>query len=833
MLFAWAVPAALWLLVHFTAEACSPAHVPAGHPPHHAETCARGTMTADTTAHVQPGTNVTLSCQMSHPQHGRIAIFFNDSELISNNSHSVSTRFPVRAYGRFTFTCKIVWEHKKKLICGIIINSGNPPDEPRNVSCVQEGTDGHPTCSWEKGRFTYIPTSYVLRLSNGTDVICVSEESLNEKFGSLTLSKLDFDSNYTVVVIASNELGSALSQQLRFMLVDIVKPRPPDFLVECGNSSSTTSCTFSWHAEAPAQLCRLRYRPLTRDTWSRVENLTSETCNLHGLEPHTTYKFQVSCKIHPERGLWSDWQTYQTQTPEAEPTGRLDVWYHQQDLDSQRQNISLFWKALRKSEARGQILGYTVTFEALSQQSPPAETHLATQTSYTRVMPRVDYKITVTAENSRGRSPPTSITTNLGTQELPPPQKVSVVAVGSSSILVSWGPPAHPPAPIGGYVVEWAHGAEDLCPPAWVKVPAPNLSTLIAEHLKDNLCYQVRVFALYWDRAGQAVSARGNSRAKAPSAGPQMHITPQANGILVSWEEIPAHQQRGCIVGYHIYLQKRGQEEAPTTYAVPGAPAQHSLYITHLQPGQLYTLWMTASTTAGEGPSGNSETICLESAAVDWVAVVLTCSFLILSACLCSVPPVRKALRPLLSALVPRWPSQPIPDPANAAWVKSCLSVKAELSWPSNPFLHSSSTFEEPQPTPVEEAFVKTDLLVLKDQLLLGSSGRRDWLGPEELVYPALPGPALGQGDEQQLPQLYQRLGVEVAGQTQGVSEYITSPVTDTATTGLPLLAAEDHPELQDNPLPAFPTTLLTLLFPYEGNLTLDAVKMNSSSFPR
>ncbi|NXG64664.1 I12R2 protein, partial [Hemiprocne comata] len=78
-------------------------------------------------------------------------------------SSSVSITFPVRSYGRHTFTCKTGWEYKKKLICGIDIDSGNPPDEPRNVSCVQEGTDGHPTCTWEKGRFTYIPTSYVLR----------------------------------------------------------------------------------------------------------------------------------------------------------------------------------------------------------------------------------------------------------------------------------------------------------------------------------------------------------------------------------------------------------------------------------------------------------------------------------------------------------------------------------------------------------------------------------------------------------------------------------------------------------------------------------------------
>ena len=45
-----------------------------------------------------------------------------------------------------------------------------------------------------------------------------------------------------------------------------------------------------------------------------------------------------------------------------------------------------------------------------------------------------------------------------------------------------------------------------------------------------------------------------------------MYTTPQANGILVAWEEIPAHQQRGCITGYHIYLQKKDGQVAPDVY---------------------------------------------------------------------------------------------------------------------------------------------------------------------------------------------------------------------------------------------------------------------------
>jgi len=74
-------------------------------------------------------------------------------------------------------------------------------------------------------------------------------------------------------------------------------------------------------------------------------------------------------------------------------------------------------QALQKSEARGKILHYTVTFEALSHgESKAIETNVTTQTNYTRVTPKMDYKITVTADNSRGSSPPASILTNVGIQ---------------------------------------------------------------------------------------------------------------------------------------------------------------------------------------------------------------------------------------------------------------------------------------------------------------------------------------------------------------------------------------------------------------------------------
>ncbi|NWV33992.1 I12R2 protein, partial [Grantiella picta] len=72
---------------------------------------------------------------------------------------SVSKTFLVTTYGKHTFSCKAICD-KTKLVCGIDIRCGNPPDEPRNVSCIQQGTGGRPTCTWDRGRLTYLHTTY-------------------------------------------------------------------------------------------------------------------------------------------------------------------------------------------------------------------------------------------------------------------------------------------------------------------------------------------------------------------------------------------------------------------------------------------------------------------------------------------------------------------------------------------------------------------------------------------------------------------------------------------------------------------------------------------------
>ncbi|XP_006125082.2 interleukin-12 receptor subunit beta-2 [Pelodiscus sinensis] len=809
----WIMHVAMWCVVQAVTESCD-----------------KGDMIASTDSVVLPGSNITFSCRLKQGERCK--------ELIFNSSEMVLT------YGRHTFICKC--KSNEKLICGVDIYVGNPPDQPRNVSCIQYGRDGHITCTWDKGRPTHIETTYVIQLTNETECLSFFEENVeNPKYGSLKLTKLNFYSNYTAVVAASNRLGNASSLPFTFMFIDIVKPHSPtDILVKFDNFSAT-NCTVLWQDQQQTQSCRLRYRPANNHVWNMVETLNATRYYLHELKPHTEYEFQVCCRFHPNRGIWSEWSTFRIQTPEAAPTGLLDVWYIRQDIDSQKQNITLFWKVMSKSEARGKILHYTLSFQALKQKTNVYDT---TQTHYVQVLPKVDYNITVCAHNSKGNSPLTSIVTDLSILDLPPPQNISFTPMENNSIFVIWEPPIESAAFINGYIVKWAETNSPGPHLNWIKFSTSQLSTVISESIKQDACYDIHVFALYSKRTGRAAAARGYSKQKAPSAGPQISTAVNGNGVWVSWEEIPGDQQMGCIISYKIYLQKKTSETGLKVYDIPIETSRNSFLITDLQHDVNYVLWMTASTMAGESPKGNEELVYLESSS-EWIIVLAACIFFGISVFICLVQSAQKDF--LLAVLVPKWYRKAIPDPANSTWAKKYSSVADELNLHSNQFVSYLSSFEEPETIEVEEVFIKSEPAAFKDISIfnikssedhhwptIGNSFEKPESGEQNSEYKPLVASTPEDGDNYKchLPYLYKKVIVE---ETEQISEYLANPLTDMTVNYLPsnilspiMDTNEEGNEFECKSFSIFPTTsLLMPVFSYGGKLTLDAVKIDGSCF--
>ncbi|XP_068822061.1 interleukin-12 receptor subunit beta-2 isoform X2 [Capricornis sumatraensis] len=502
------------------------------------DVCKRGDVTVQPSHVVSLGSAVNISCSLK-PKQGylpssslnKLILYKFDRRICVQHGHSLSFQVTGLPLGTTLFVCKLAYRSRKEIrICGAEISVGVVPEQPRNLSCIQKGEHGTVTCTWDRGRDTHLYTAYTLQLNGPKNLTW--QKQCNDHYCDhldlgINLTPESLESSYTVKVTAINSLGSASSFPSSFTLLDIVRPLPPwDIRIKFVNAS-VNRCTLLWRDEGLVLLNQLRYRPINSRSWNMVNATNAKgRYDLLDLKPFTEYEFQISSKLHLYKGSWSDWsESLQIQTPEEEPIGMLDVWYMRQHIDHNRQQISLFWKNLSLSEARGKILHYQVTLQEVAGGEITLQ-NVTEDTSWTWVIPRTGtWAVAVSAANSKGSSLPTRITiTDLCGAELLAPQQVFAKSEGMDKLMVMWTPPEKAATAVQKYVVEWRelHPGGGMQPPlGWLWSPPYRLSALISEipyrlspnsHPIDSL--QPRVTYVLWMTALTAAgeSPQGNER---------------------------------------------------------------------------------------------------------------------------------------------------------------------------------------------------------------------------------------------------------------------------------------------------------------------------------
>ncbi|XP_021504669.1 interleukin-12 receptor subunit beta-2 isoform X1 [Meriones unguiculatus] len=818
--------------------------------------CKRGSVTVQPSPTIPLGAAANISCSLnskygcSHHE-DQLTLFKSEKIIHVHQGQAFTFQVTNLPLDKNVFVCKTKCNAIPKVVCGVQISVGVPPEQPQNLSCVQTGENGTVACTWDPGRDTHLQTTYTLQLTGpNNDIFQARNSCQNCSHLALrsTLTPEFADSKYTVSVTAVNDLGNSSSFPFTFTFLDIVRPLPPwDIRISFLNDSGSNGI-LQWKDEGHVAFNQLRYRPLNSTSWNMVYAANAKgKYVLQDLTPFTEYEFQISSKLHLSKGSWSEWsESLKTQTPEEAPNGTLDVWYMKQNISYNRQNISLSWKRLSPSEARGKIT-YQVTLQEVTNKTILQNT--TEDTSWTVVIPRTGaWTASVSATNSKGTSSPAHISVvDLCGAGLLAPYQISSKSE-NRSIMVTWQPPRKATSAVQEYIVEWRHqGESNKKFPQWLRVPHynhSNLSALISENIDPNICYEIKVHALSEDQRGCS-SIWGDSRPKAPLSGPHIiAVTEKEESIFLSWTPIPAQEQMGCILHYRIYWKERDSPEKPVHCEIPYRYPQNSYPISSLQPGVTYVLWMTALTAAGESPQGNEREFCPRGNA-NWKAFVVTSIFIaIIIVGIFSIRYFRQKTFAFLSALRPAWYSRTIPDPANSTWVKKYASVE-EKTQPMDSLLMTWPTPEEPEPLIINEVLYQMVPVIRKPYCSKRGQGFQSYsASKEDTIYIASSPQPTGtlKAETRQIVNLYKVLG------SRDPDSKLASPLTVTPVDYLPshegylpsniedLSPSEAPPtdsldlEHQHIPLSIFASSTLRPLTFCGERLTLDRLKMGYDS---
>uniref|UniRef100_A0A3Q2CKF2 Interleukin-6 receptor subunit beta-like n=1 Tax=Cyprinodon variegatus TaxID=28743 RepID=A0A3Q2CKF2_CYPVA len=353
--------------------------------------------------------------------------------------------------------------------------------------------------------------------------------------------------------------------------------------------------------------------------------------------PDTFYRIRLRHRYQGPASPWSKWSnacegTTAEDVPSAAPVLWREVVHASRDGG---RLISLLWKPLPRLLANGRVRRYNVYCRTENGQilkdNGSCRTLLDVDTSCRLALPAVRCSCALTASTSAGTSPEDRVWIPGSSEtEPPPPVKVTVEPLaGNRSMEVRWTSP--PNLPVSGFVVEWLAVREKTSSVLyWEKLNSSCTKLVITDGVKPAERYAVSVKALYGEQgAGKNVTLHVYTLEGTPSAGPNVQVE-HISGSLVelSWSPVPVELLHGFIRNYTLYYTTNNQPAKSIT--VPGHVHRYTLE--NMSPG-IYDIFMSASTIAGTGPTGNRTNVHIgseETSIVIWVVVPLLLMLVVL-----------------------------------------------------------------------------------------------------------------------------------------------------------------------------------------------------------
>ncbi|NXP03003.1 CSF3R factor, partial [Thinocorus orbignyianus] len=599
--------------------------------------------------------------------------------------------------------CWLEWNGTKQRVGMAEIRAGYPPAKPFNLSCVLNLSDYGLTCRWERGADSHLPTSVTLKCAGD----CQAHPSCcrRSRAPAVTGCTPQGDSSHCTVprrllqlyrqmeiwVSATNALGTAESEHLRIDPMDVAKLDPPTLQSIQSIPFQTDCITLAWEvARSNAHMelqCELRYRANGDPAWALVPNIAGQagTAQHCGFLFGTRYHFQMRCRRSSAQGYWSEWSPGRNYTThEKAPSGKLDAWWSVHSAGAGgRLEVQLCWKAPRRQEANGKVLGYRVTLVPRRRGRDPPTICNTTRTQCNFSVPAGTRRVYLSAYNAAGESAPTEVI--LLERRGQPLARLWAVPGGERSLWVHWEVPV---APVVAYVLEWQRVSSEPghCSACWqMERDGATTASLIQDGIEPFQRYNISVYPLYKDAIGVPIHTAAYSKQKAPSYAPKLHLKSiSKTDAELCWDPVPVEMQNGFITSYTIFWANSTAEVSSAAVN----PSLSSFVIQDLKPSTLYKVHIMASTAAG-GTNGTSLTLVtmvLDDIEIQFLFLTLGLIFVLLILLLICFQKNGRVKKQF-------WPN--VPDPANSSlgkWVPPFLQEYLQVPGMKEPGLATIST---------------------------------------------------------------------------------------------------------------------------------------------
>ncbi|NWY58786.1 CSF3R factor, partial [Chionis minor] len=599
--------------------------------------------------------------------------------------------------------CWVEWNGTKQRVGMAEIRAGYPPAKPFNLSCVLNLSDYGLTCQWEQGASSHLPTSVALkcagdprahpsycRRSRAQAVTGCTPQGDHSRC-TVPRRLLQLYRQMEIWVSAANALGTAESEHLYIDPMDVAKLDPPALQSIQSIPFQTDCIALAWEvARSNAHMelqCELRYRASEDPAWALVTNIVGQagTTQHCGFLFGTRYHFQMRCRRSSARGYWSEWSPGRNYTThEKAPTGKLDAWWSARPAGAGgRLEVQLRWKAPRRREANGRVLGYRVTLSPRRRGRAPPAVCNTTHTQCNFSAPAGTSRVYLSAYNAAGESAATEVV--LLERKGQPLARLWAVPGGEHSLWVHW---EAPPVPVAAYILEWQQVTSEpsRCSACWqMERQGAATAALLQDGIEPFQRYNISVYPLYKDAVGVPAHTAAYSKEKAPSYAPKLHLKSLSKSDAeLCWDPVPVEMQNGFITSYTIFWANSTAEVSSAAVN----PSLSSFVIQELKPSTLYKVHIMASTAAG-GTNGTSLTLVtmvLDDVEIQFLFLTLGLIFVLLILLLICFQKNGRVKQQF-------WPS--VPDPANSSlgkWVPPFLQEHLQVPSVREPGLATIST---------------------------------------------------------------------------------------------------------------------------------------------